>query len=246
MQPGRRRGHRSRRPRVHGLVTFPVQAVGTLGALDVRRQRHLPGPLGRGRGRHPCELHPAAALGCLEHGRGDAVLEVQPLPGAQGLAGPVDGGRRTLGRRFQQEQLDTAAAVLGAEQSRAKDLGVVGDQHGSRLQQLGQVAEPAMLERRTLALHHHQTRSLTTLGRMLGDQLRRQRVLQRPRPDLCVGAGLPRRGAQTLPSLSEPALPSWFMKPESVSMGSGSTMVEVCSEEISCSVCRKRSCSAIG
>src|SRR5262249_27218556 len=81
--------------------------------------------------------------------------------------------------RAHEEHLDVAARLATHAQARRDDAGVVDDEHVTRLEQVGEIGDDAMVGRGRLHLVDGQSRRVGWLGGDLCDAGRRQVVLER-------------------------------------------------------------------
>jgi hypothetical protein len=176
-----RRGRRCDGARLggeHGLVATLV--VGPVVAGDVRRQRHVAVPLEQDQrivGKAQREERSVGAA-ASEH------LDLETFAGAQ--ADATARLRRLARAQLREdavvrldpldERLDGAAARLGAEQARLDDARVVDDEQVAFAQQPRQVAEDEVARPGAGAVE--QARGAPLGGRMLRDQLGRQREIE--------------------------------------------------------------------
>src|SRR5947208_2331462 len=83
-----------------------------------------------------------------------------------------------LPRRAQEEHLNGATRGLASPQARRNDPRVVHDHDVGRLQVFGEIAKDAVLQPAGGSIDHEESRRITRLGRMLGDQVWGQRVIE--------------------------------------------------------------------
>ena len=172
MQARGGRGHRARLARVHGLVALVVG--GAVGALDVRRQRHVADALQALAQRLGGVEAQARELAlAAQHLDRAAVVEQQAATGLERLGGAHLRQRLVLALQPLDQDLDPAAAVLAAVQPRRQHARVVEHQQVAGIEQLQQVAEAPVLEA-AVGPQHQQAAGGAILQRLLRDQFRRQ------------------------------------------------------------------------
>ena len=71
-----------------------------------------------------------------------------------------------------------ARAAAPSEQPRRNDFGVVEHHEVPRLEQLGKLAEPMVLDRSARPIEHHHPRRVALGERPLGDQFRGKRIIK--------------------------------------------------------------------
>ena len=185
VQPRRRRRRRAGRPGEHGLIAFEITVL-LVAAADVARQRHPADPgkhlLGRPRHRRPHE--PRAAEAAAHELERDA-LGSGAIDERHRLAdrGPPAGVRENLPQPCrlihpQKEPFPPAArGRAAADEPGRHDACVVHDDEIARCEDVGQVADPAVLERAGGPMHHEQSCRRAIGERLLGDQFGGQVVV---------------------------------------------------------------------
>src|SRR5207249_2295285 len=83
-----------------------------------------------------------------------------------------------LPRRAQEEHFNGATRGLASPQARRNDPRVVHDHDVGRLQVFGEIAKDAVLQPAGGSIDHEESRRITRLDRMLGDQVWGQRVIE--------------------------------------------------------------------
>ena len=184
-----RRGGRDRaaRLRVHGLV--PGDVARFVGALDIRRQRHMAVLLDRaGHIAIRVQAHDARATGRRVH---DFDAEVG---GDRDHAARAQFATRVNHRfvvvtidRPEQQDLRRTAAFPMPQQSRAEHLGGVHHDRVAGRNHVGDVAERAMGDAAVAPVDHEQTARIARLDRTLRDALLRELVVIVGRAAALVG-----------------------------------------------------------
>src|SRR5438093_9581735 len=80
--------------------------------------------------------------------------------------------------RAQEQHLNGATRGLASPQARRNDPRVVHDHDVGRLQVFGEIAKDAVLQPAGGSIDHEESRRITRLDRMLGDQVWGQRVIE--------------------------------------------------------------------
>ena len=176
VQPRRRRGHRPRHRRVHRLVARLV--LGVRRVRDVGRQRHL---AVRGEdvehARPRLEAKLEEVVPAPRHLRRHARRELEPPARLGRLARAHVRERRARARDPLDEHLHLPARVLAAAQPRLDDARVVEHEQVPRIDERGQVAE-GEVAKRPARLHAQQPAGRALRRGMLGDEFRRQAVVE--------------------------------------------------------------------
>ncbi len=177
VQPGGRRRHGARPPRVDGLVALAVLRLSFRGPLDVGRERHRSRTL-----QHLVErvlraqAHPPDPLLARQDLRRQPVLEFECRAHRRLARAAQPGAPDGLAFAFDQQQLDASPGRLAPDEPRREDTRVVDDEQIVRREASGQIAEAAMPD--GFARQHQQPRLITRRGRILGDRLRGKLVFE--------------------------------------------------------------------
>ena len=181
VQARRRRGDRSRRMRVDGLVALAVLRGRRGESADVRRQRRLAVPIEQVLDRAAERLDDAETVRLDAHDaqarlrRGaDDELDAGAAPAAgpheRAPASPFEGRR--------EQELDRSPAGVPRQDARRDDARVVDDEAVTRPQEIRKLGEHVVFERRARAVDHEEPRRAAHWARRLGDQLRREIVVE--------------------------------------------------------------------
>ena len=182
---GRGRGARGRGVGVHGLITLGI-IRGREPALlacfdDVRRQRDFAKAFREvlhGLARRQVETHAVFAVRVLD---GDGAPSVDDETG--GITGTFAGAQHAppfegIQRGTEQQTLDFTPGGTHTEEACLQHRDIIADEHGAGRQELGQVAETAMLDRARGAAHDEQARGVAPRGRRGGDAFGREFEIQ--------------------------------------------------------------------
>ena len=181
VQARRRRGHRPRRLGVDGLVALAVDHPRRSVAGDVRRERQSAVMLQERQDGAALRLHhPAPGLPELDDAEDAGPAgDREAGPGAHPARRSrqhVPAGRRP---RADEEELDLRPARrLARRHAGRDDPRIVEDDAVAGTEEPGQVGEPPVDPRAPPPVDHEQARAVTPLGRLLGDRLRRQGVVE--------------------------------------------------------------------
>ncbi len=148
MQAGRRRRDGARRAREHGLVTLAVARIRR--ALDVRRQRHF-AVLAPKRSGIAIERELDEAVVARVDARAPPAVELDLGAGLRHVARTQLHEHAAGTEKALEQQLDASAARRAlAAKARRQHASVVADEQVARMQEIGQIREPAVVGRPVL------------------------------------------------------------------------------------------------